>query len=343
MRAGRRCLALIYMEVERLPDHRDLLRVCGAVLDAAHAGKARVTINNVVFDDLRWDARAGGRCQENARKVYEAATGRPMPGKACCAYRTNLNLYALHNAGNAQGVVEVVPNVEAGGQPEQALPGDYLYFRGTPRCSTCGVGVGHVGIWMGDGRMFQHTSRAGLAITDAGPTWSQRRRFCGAYRLLPRVEEGQPLPAAYTGRWRIEVLSDLTDIVARGRGTTWTDHRTRTGVPADTPGLIACSLPRGYCSVTEGSPFEGVPDFTVVKIYYAKTGKLVYAPVIDEGPSWEAMAGTGKPGSAMIDLTPAAWEALGGQPNTNDTLDIRVLKGSHELGHDAVRNLLARS
>jgi len=325
-----------------MPTSEDLLDVCRTVLDAKERGLKRIVVNGVLFDDLKWDSTQGGRCQENARKVYEAATGEPMPGKACCAYRTNLNLYALHKAGNARGVVEVVPNVEAGGKPEQAMPGDYLYFRGRPRCSRCGVGVGHVGIWLGNGRMFQHTSRGHLAITDAGPTWSQRRRFCGAYRLLPLAEAAEPEPApaaeeAVGRKWNIEIVPDATDIIAKGRGTTWTDHVTRTGIPADTPGLIACSLPRALCPATEESPFKNVPDFTVVRIYYPKTGKLTYAPIIDEGPSWQAQAGTGMPGNAMIDLTPPAWEALGGTPNVNDELVIRILRDSAAMGKAMVK------
>lgn len=301
--------------------NRSLVEVAEAVLAAKATGRETVTVGVTTFDDLQWHG-GGGRCQENARKVYEAATGKAMPGKACCAYRTNLNLLALSRKANS-GVEEVVRAVEQGGRPEQCQPGDYLYFRGGSKCGTCGIPVGHVGVWLGDGRMFQHTSRGGLAITAEGPTADQRGRFCGAYRLLP-LATANPVEQV----WRIEVIPDPTDIVARGIGTTWTDHVTRTGIPADTPGLIACSLPRGLCAATKGSPFKGVPDYTLVRVYYPKTGKSIVAPVIDEGPAWEAQAGTGKPGSAMIDLTPAAWTALGGKPNANAEVMVRVLKGS---------------
>jgi hypothetical protein len=302
--------------------NRSLVEVAEAVLAAKAAGRETVTVGVTTFDDLQWNG-GGGRCQENARKVYEAATGKPMPGKACCAYRTNLKLLALSRQANS-GVEEVVRAVEHGGKPEHCKPGDYCYFRGGSNCGTCGGPVGHVGVWLGGGRMFQHTSRAGLAITAQGPTDDQRARFCGAYRLLPLAEEAQPVAQT----WRITIVPDPTDIVARGIGTTWTDHVTRTGIPADTPGLIACSLPRGLCKQTKGSPFVGVPDFALVRVYYPKTGKSIVAPVIDEGPAWEAQAGTGKPGSAMIDLTPAAWTALGGKPNANAEVVVRVLKGS---------------
>ncbi len=310
--------------------NRSLVEVAEAVLAAKATGRETVTVGVTTFDDLQWHG-GGGRCQENARKVYEAATGKPMPGKACCAYRTNLNLLALSRKANS-GVVEVVRAVEQGGRPEQCQPGDYLYFRGGSKCGTCGIPVGHVGIWLGNGRMFQHTSRAGLAITAEGPTADQRGRFCGAYRLLPLAAD-QPVAQV----WHIEVIPDPTDIVARGMATTWTDHVTRTGIPADTPGLIACSLPRGLCKQTKGSPFTGVPDYTLVRVYYPKTGKMVVAPVIDEGPAWEAQAGTGQPGSAMIDLTPAAHKALGNEPGRNIQVLIRVLKGSETVVAQARR------
>lgn len=171
-----------------MANNLDLVHVCEMVLTAKRQGKEAFTVNGVTFDDLQWHANDGGRCQENTRKAIEAATGKPMPGKACCAYQTNLNLYALSQK-RGSGVTEVVP---AGGRIEDAQPGDILMFRGGPyhsaaarRAGACGNRVGHVGIWLGNGRMFQHTSRAGLAITDAGPTADQRKRFCGAYRLLP--------------------------------------------------------------------------------------------------------------------------------------------------------------
>ena len=170
-----------------MPTNLDLVHVCEMVLTAKRQGKEAFTVNGVTFDDLQWHG-GGGRCQENARKAIEAATGKPMPGKACCAYQTNLNLLALSKEPGS-GVTETVA---AGGRIEDAKPGDILMFRGGDYHSgkaraqgACSNRVGHVGIWLGNGRMFQHTSRSGLAITDAGPTTDQRKRFCGAYRILP--------------------------------------------------------------------------------------------------------------------------------------------------------------
>ena len=171
---------------------KDLIAVCEDLLNAKRKGKGLWIVNSVEFTDLQWDGGTGW-CQRNARKAFEATTGRTMPGASCCAYTTNLALYGRHLDGHRDGVYETATNVEHGGRPEDAQPGDYLYFRGGPACHTCRRPVGHVGIWLGNARMFQHTSRAGLAITDQGPTASQRARFCGAYRLLPLTADGTPV------------------------------------------------------------------------------------------------------------------------------------------------------
>lgn len=160
----------------------DLKAVCEIVLYQKANGRHTTTVNGVTFDDNLYDGD-GGRCQENARKAFEATTGRPMPGKACCAGRTLKNL--LRN----------LPHKCVYRGPWDASKlrvGDYLFFSGGPACHTklgkgkiCGLPVAHVGIWLGAGRMFQHTSRAGLGITQQGPTADQRRRFVAAFRLLP--------------------------------------------------------------------------------------------------------------------------------------------------------------
>lgn len=138
-----------------------------------------------------------------------------------------------------------------------------------------------------------------------------------------------PQPATVPG-WRFKpVREDNGDITCVGMATVFNDKRTRTGIPANRKGLIACSLPRGLCASTMGSGFEGVKDFTLVRIYCPATGRTIIAPVIDEGPSWHAEAGTGKPGSAMIDLTPPALEALGLKDNA--WVHIRIIYGSHTI------------
>jgi len=146
--------------------------------------------------------------------------------------------------------------------------------------------------------------------------------------------EPAPVPDV-TNAWQFAARDESGDVLASGIATTWWDHTTRTGVPADKPGLIACSIPRGLCDATAGSPFSAfnIPDYSVVRVYYPKTGRVIYAPIIDEGPGFQAQAGTGKPGSAMIDLTRAAKQALGFATDmTNDTVTIRILRDSAAAG-----------
>jgi hypothetical protein len=238
---------------------------------------------------------------------------------------------------------------------DSAEPGDVLFFSGGPACHSCGNGVGHVGIYLGihggEAQMFQHTSRASLGITRQKPTEEQMTRFVGAWRLLPLLplvgivggagdggvvavpvpvvvapKPGEAVEPAERQVWRFKpVRDDSGDIICHGLATSFDDHDTRTGIHADRAGLVACSLPRGLCKATEGSGFEGVPDLTLVRVYCIETRRIIVAPVIDEGPAWVAEAGTGKPGSAMIDLTPAALAALGLKPGQNAEVVIRVL------------------
>lgn len=151
--------------------------------------------------------------------------------------------------------------------------------------------------------------------------------FSQAYRLHEAEKKTER-------SWNFLIVPDPADIVARGMATTWNDAVTRSGINASTKGLVACSIPRGLCDATEGSPFEGTPDYTVVRVYLPRTGKVIYAPIIDEGPGWSAQAGTGKPGSAMIDLTADAWVKLGGKANSNEEVVIRILRGSESLGKE---------
>jgi hypothetical protein len=134
-------------------------------------------------------------------------------------------------------------------------------------------------------------------------------------------------------QWNIRSYRDGDDIVAQGMATDFHDASTSTGIPADREGIIACALPRGNCPETEGSPFVGVSNLTLVRVYSSETGKYVVCPVIDEGPAWIAEAGTGSPGSAMVDLTPAARSALGLADNAEVT--IRILAGSERIVADA--------
>ena len=128
-------------------------------------------------------------------------------------------------------------------------------------------------------------------------------------------------------QWQCKVRSNGNDICADGIATTFDDAVTSSGVSAATPGFIACSLPtgRGNCVATLGAPFPVLPFGQIVKVYNPRNGRVIYAPLIDEGPAYDAEGGTGHAGGAMIDLTPAAAQALG--MTDNGPVSIRVLSG----------------
>jgi hypothetical protein len=166
-----------------MADNLDLIEVCNWVLDAKARGSKEITVNGVTFDDMVYDPATGGRCQENVRKAFEAATGGPMPGAACCAGQTE------HELANLWHKDRVLGARMAADWPRPTIwesqVGDVVFFSGGPGCHTCGLPVGHVGIWLGNGQMFQQTSRAGLGITREGPTVEQQGRWTRSFQLLP--------------------------------------------------------------------------------------------------------------------------------------------------------------
>lgn len=179
-----------------MPTTKDLTDACEQVLAAKASGKTRATVNGVEFvtppdedhDNRQYslltpDPDNSGWCQRTARLAYLAATGKAMPGADCCAGKTWANLSRDRKASIVPGPWD----------PAKLRPGDYLFFGGGS-VHDCGHRVGHVGIWLGGGRMFQHTSRSRLAITSSGPTADQRKRFLGAVRLLPEPAQA-PVPA----------------------------------------------------------------------------------------------------------------------------------------------------
>ena len=165
--------------------NRDIIAVCRAVIAARETGKDEVTVNHVWFNltDL-------GYCQRFARQIHEAATGKPMPGAACCAGRTFRNIKAMAKPLFAWRTWEM-PWYAMFNQFE---PGDYLYFSGGKACSTCGGEVGHVGIWDGAGGLYQNTSRSNLGTCIAPVTADQKDRLLGAFRFLPIADADAPEP-----------------------------------------------------------------------------------------------------------------------------------------------------
>lgn len=156
---------------------QDAMAVCEQVLARKAAKATSCKVGGVDFSTLLYpDSQNNGWCQRAVRLVYQAATGKPMPGASCCAGATAANLLSMG-----------VPRYDGPWDAAALRPGDFLYFSGRP-VHSCGHEVGHVGIWLGKGRMFQHTSRGRLAITQSSPTASQRSRFIAAFRLLPQAQ-----------------------------------------------------------------------------------------------------------------------------------------------------------
>lgn len=319
-----------------------LTKLCESVLTQKAAGAKSCTIAGValVTEDgeslLRPDPKNSGWCQRTSRLMYLAATGEAMPEADCCAGHTCVNLLASS-----------VDRYKGPWDPAKLLPGDYLYFSGGGACGTCGRPVGHVGIWLSGGRMFQHTSRDHLAITGQGPTLDQQGRFVAAFRLLPQAAASAPAPVkpAPERVWQFTAKRDPNgDIVAEGWATHFDDKETRTGIDASRTDVVCCSLPRGLCDATKGSPFTGVPDFSLVRFWFegdpAVTGdeEGELAVLGDEGPAWKATAGTGVPGSAMVDINPGLAKALKVPLGENVRVKIRVLAGSEKRGRDVAKS-----
>jgi hypothetical protein len=167
---------------------QDIMQVCETILARKAAQATSCKVNGVQFTALLYpDASNNGWCQRAVRLVYQAATGKSMPGAGCCAGQTCANLIAMG-----------VPRYDGPWDTSKLLPGDFLYFGGGKRHETCGHNVGHAAIWLGNNRMFQHTSRGRLAITQQGPTASQRSRFIAAFRLLPQEAAEVAKPAGPT-------------------------------------------------------------------------------------------------------------------------------------------------
>lgn len=163
------------------------MQVCETILARKAAQATSCKVHGVQFTALLYpDASNNGWCQRAVRLVYQAATGKSMPGASCCAGATCANLLSMG-----------VDCYDGPWDVGALLPGDFLYFGGKPKHS-CGHEVGHVGIWLGKGRMFQHTSRQRLAITQSSPTASQRSRFIAAFRLLPQAQAEVVKPSGPT-------------------------------------------------------------------------------------------------------------------------------------------------
>jgi N-acetylmuramoyl-L-alanine amidase len=110
------------------------------------------------------------------------------------------------------------------------------------------------------------------------------------------------------------------DIVVSSVVATWfggsddpsDNGKTASGISTrDNPGIIGCALPMDGFNTpkTDGSPIPRLPWLTSVKVKNLKTNVEQICPLVDLGPSKFAAS------NAAIDLTKAAFIAIGGDPN----------------------------
>lgn len=153
------------------PTKADLVRVCNKVLELVKQGKTPV-INGVMFE--AW--KKLGRCQQHVREAVEAtvygAEGL-WPYASCCAGSTAKRLLAggFLKSKSLDGVE----------------PGDLVYMTGGKTCSTCRGQVGHTGIWIGDGLLWQNTSAGNRGTCAIGISDSQKQRLIGVFEILPEA------------------------------------------------------------------------------------------------------------------------------------------------------------
>lgn len=135
------------------------------------------TIESVVFEH----SRLLGCCQQNVRELVEA-TGfgreRTWGEASCCAGSTAKRLAGSDYA--------KVPHSEA-------QPGDLIYFGGGKECSRCHGEVGHVGVYMGNGNLWQNTSYESRGLCIIPIRQDQAARMIGVYRLFPLTSKPNPL------------------------------------------------------------------------------------------------------------------------------------------------------
>ena len=293
----------------------------------------------------RFNLREGGMCLRFVRQVFEVGCGFSEQSWDYKSLRANWTLDKLRKDGHKLDL-----DLNDMNPVHDLLPGDIV----GKKFGLNGHIMLYVGVVKGVPCVAENTSasnrgnpkRAGTKLTKWSEIYDRDRNgkadITGIYRLLRKEDWGtfDADEPESTNDWKFsaEVVED-GEILSQGYGTTFSDHVTRTGVPADAEGIVACSIPRGLCKATDGSPFTPfrIPDYTLIKVWHPGTRKIIYAPIIDEGPAWRAEAGTGVKGSAMIDLTPQCWLDLGGVPNRNDFVHIRVMTGSHVRGKEWAR------
>jgi len=133
---------------------------------------------------------------------------------------------------------------------------------------------------------------------------------------------------------------DGNDLVVTGVHATWfggsddpiDDGSTASGMSTKSnPQMMGCALPmdygRSHHNPCAGSPIPKLPWFTSVVVTSADTGIDVHVKLIDLGPSAPPQA------TAAIDLTQAAFKALGGKLKAGRlNVSFRILGAAKILG-----------
>ncbi len=152
----------------------------------------------------------------------------------------------------------------------------------------------------------------------------------------PAKAPADPAVLPGDGRYGFTVRVEGDDLVARAVRATWfggahdpqDNGQTASGVSTRLhPDLLGCALPMNGFRVTRGSPLPDLPWLsTTVEVTRPANGRRVSTPLIDLGPAAPPHA------HAAIDLTLAAFRALGGDPAVGSlTVDFRVLGGARHL------------
>lgn len=148
------------------------------------------------------------------------------------------------------------------------------------------------------------------------------------------------------GRYGFTARVEGNDLVVTGVRATWfggahdpyDNGQTASGLSTRLhPDLLGCALPMSGHRLTRGSPLPDLPWMTTaVRVTCPATGKSATLPLVDLGPAAPPHA------HAAIDLTRAAFRALGGDPVKGElTVDFRISGGALRL--PAAQLLAARA
>ena len=148
--------------------------------------------------------------------------------------------------------------------------------------------------------------------------------------------EDDPAVLRGDGRYGFTARVEGDDLVVRGVRATWfggahdphDNGETASGVSTRRhPELMGCALPMNGFRLTKGSPLPDLPWMTTeVEIFRGSNGRRLTVPLIDLGPAAPPHA------HAAIDLTVAAFRALGGDPKVGSiNVDFRIRGAAHRL------------